>query len=364
LHMTDSTKTILMILTGVLSLSACAKRKETAEAILVRTASAVADGAGSRYYSGTIEAGKDISLSFLTSGTVAEVSVREGEAVNAGQPLAKLDCRSNSDALQIAEAKAKQAQDAFSRFEPMYKNGNLPEIKMVDIETSKTETELAVKLAAKNAADCTLSAPESGIISARDVEPGITAIPGKPVLRLVAIDKVFASIAVPEQEIKAIRPGMRADVEIPALAQQPERDGSSGIELAVHNPQAPGKFKGIVLDSGVTANPLARTYTVRVALDNPNRRILPDMICNVYLLAAGKSNSVIVPGTALRIDESGRKFVYVVDTENHVHEQPVTAADFGSYGDVVISQGLRGNEKVVTSGVHKLSEGAFVRVEP
>jgi multidrug efflux pump subunit AcrA (membrane-fusion protein) len=108
--------------------------------VLVEVAQAVSvSGSAAAYYSGTIEAQKNIPLSFLTLGTVAEVKVREGQQVEKGDLLAKLDCQNNQTALQMAAAKSRQADDAFRRFEPMYKNGNLPEIKMVEIETGRTE---------------------------------------------------------------------------------------------------------------------------------------------------------------------------------------------------------------------------------
>jgi len=249
----------------------------------------------------------------------------------------------------------------------MYKNGNLPEIKMVEIETGRTEAALALKMAAKNAADCSIIAPESGIISDRSVEPGSSAIPGKAAVRLVTLDQVYASISVPEGEILKIRPGIRATVEISALREDTGTNpgDSRGITLPVtqYAPSHGGKFVGVVTDSGVSPNPLARTYNVRVLLNNPGRRILPGMICNVYIAGRALSRLLLVPPTAVSRDDAGQQYVYIVEPGgDKALKRLVQTAGFAQ-GGVLISHGLAEGETVVSGGVQKLTDGAYVEKE-
>jgi RND family efflux transporter MFP subunit len=349
-------------------IAACGPKPAQQEAIKVELAQAVSvNSSAAQSYSGTIEAQKSIPLSFLTLGTVSEVNVREGQQVQKGELLARLDCQTNENALRMAEAKAKQADDAFRRFEPMYKNGNLPEIKMVEIETGRTEAALALKMAAKNAADCSITAPESGIISDRSVEPGSSAIPGKPALRLVAVDQVYAAISVPEAEISRIKPGLRAEVEISALQENRVQPPGEGRGTTLPLPAAAilrgGKYKGLVTDSGVSANPLARPYNVRVLVNNPGRKILPGMICSVNISSHGLSKFTLVPATAVSMDEAGQQYVYVVESGvKKAQKRTVQTAGFAE-GGILVSQGLAEGESVVSVGVQKLTDGAQVTTE-
>jgi len=340
-------------------LAGCAKHAPLPEMPLkVKAVKVSASSANSSlYYSGTIEAGKDIPLSFQTMGTVSKVLVREGERVKAGQLLAELDCQNNTNALRIAESKAAQAADAFKRFEPMYKNGNLAEIKMVEIRTNKTDADLSVKLAAKSVADCSLSAPESGVISGKAIEPGESALPGKTALKMVVLDNVFATISVPEQEIAAIRPGMKVEADIPSAARQMPGEGATLLT----NAGTSGKLRGTVIDSGVTANPLARTYTVRVLLPNPGHGLLPGMICNVYVPGKQPVMAGIVPGTAIKLDENGRQFVYVV-AGGKVRKQIVQSSGFRD-GGIVVTGGLADGDIIVREGAQKLTDGMQVEAE-
>jgi RND family efflux transporter MFP subunit len=320
----------------------CVRHATVAEPpVKVTAVTVLANGANAGlYYSGTIEADKNISLGFLTSGRVLEVDAREGDRVTKGQVLAKLDCQSNEDSLKIADAKAKQAEDAYNRFEPMFKNGNLPAIKMVEIETGKTQAEMALKLAQKNADDCTLCAPEDGLISARSVEPGDTAAPGMAAFRFVTIDNVYASISVPEKEISSVRRGLPATVEY----------GPKNLRLA-----------GAVSDVGVSADPLSRTYNVRITLHNSGSALLPGMLCNVYLGATANGvRGIVIPATALKLDAGGGQFVYVIDTQTkRVRHQPVATEGF-VHGGVKISAGLAGGETIVAEGAQKLDDNTPV----
>jgi multidrug efflux pump subunit AcrA (membrane-fusion protein) len=81
---------------------------------------AKSEAARELHLSGSLSAERSIALSFATIGIVERVTVREGEAVKKGQVLATVAQRGFQDALGIAEAKAKQAEDAYQRLMPFY----------------------------------------------------------------------------------------------------------------------------------------------------------------------------------------------------------------------------------------------------
>ena len=346
------------VLAQLTMLAGCGEKRTEVAPVPVRLQAAAAAGTSAAYYSGTIEARNAVPLSFLTAGTVTSVLVDEGQAVEKGQKLAALDCQNNESALRMAEAKNTQAQDAFRRFEPMYKHGNLPEIRMVEIETARTEAEQALKLAQKSASDCTITAPAPGLISRRSLEPGSSAIPGKPVLELAAIDQVYAEIAVPETEISGIRQGRRAEVRVAAVPQ--------AGQFRTEGPGAAAKgavYGGAVSETGVSADPLSRTYRVRVLVNNPGRRLLPGMLCDVNITGGAAVRMVLVPAGAVSYGDAG-EFVYVADgPDGAVKRRAVRTAGFAQ-GGVLVSSGLAEGELVVSDGAQKLSDGTRIKAEP
>lgn len=290
--------------------------------------------------SGTIDAERTSALGFADPGTVEAVLVNEGDVVRRGQALARLFPRSFVDALGIAKAKAAQAEDAYQRFEPMHRNQTLPEIKWVEVQTGRQQAELAVSLAQKAVDDTVLRAPEDGVVSRRSVEPGSSALPGAVALTIVQTRKVLAIAPVAETQIARVRVGQAAQVVVTALGKT---------------------YDGTVQEIGVFADPLTRTYPVKIALDNSRGDLRVGMVCEVHLRQETGAPALAVPPAAVRVDESGGSYVYVVTPDNTVHRKPVVIAGF--VGErTAISQGLAAGDRVVVSGTPMLADGVTVVV--
>ena len=98
-------------------------------------------------YSGTISESESLPQNFSVTGTVTRVHVNEGDTVAKGQLLAEIDDSSYRNTYEIAKAGEKQAEDAFRRLSRMFKNGNLPEMKYVEVETGLQRARSAAAIA-------------------------------------------------------------------------------------------------------------------------------------------------------------------------------------------------------------------------
>ncbi len=336
-----------VVMSGLLVLPwlACSgdRQRATAEQP-IRVEAARVQTAGSQQsfaYSGTIEASESIPLSFATVGNVAAVLVAEGDAVHKGQLLAALNDESSRNAYEMALATQKQAEDAYNRLLPMYKSGNLAEIKWVEMETNLQKARSAAAISKKNLDDCKLHAPVSGIVGKRAIEPGMAAMPNLASITIVKIAKVFARISVSENEISRLRKGQMTRVTIGALQGQ--------------------AFNGAVEEIGVVADALAHAYKVRISVQNPSGLIKPGMICSVSIEDEQPRRSLVVPGPAVLVDEMGRRFVYVVQDENRAVRRQVQTGALLQNGIEIVS-GLSSDEWVVSAGQHKLVDNASVLI--
>jgi membrane fusion protein, multidrug efflux system len=294
---------------------------------------------------GTLAAERSIALGFATQGTVEQVFVEEGQAVAQGQILATLAARSYQDALGIAEAKAKQAEDAYRRLLPMHQNQTLPEVKFVEVETGREQADLAVSIARKNLADTELRAPVRGVVEGRHAEPGTSATPGLPAFTIAETATMTAVAPIPETQVGQIRRGVAARVTVQAL----QRD-----------------FAGTVREIAVAANPLTRTYDVKISVPNPGGDLRVGMIADVHLqVAAGTARSetelLAVPPEAVRIDERGRTYLFVVGADKTIARRAVTVERFVGEA-TALSGGVDEGEIVVTSGTPMLYDGLAVRL--
>jgi RND family efflux transporter MFP subunit len=290
-------------------------------------------------YSGVIIPEVNIPLSFLVSGKITKIYVDEGDFVKKGQPVAEIDNSSYKDSYNAALAVKNQAQDAYDRLKPVYEKGTLPEIKWVEVLSKLNQAKASLNIAQKKLNDCTLKAPSSGIIGRKFYEAGTNITPVNTVFDLVSINKVYAKISVSEDEISMFTKGQVADIKVSALNT--------------------GDYQGIVKKIGVMANPVSRTYDVKILINNNNLEIKPGMVCDVNI-DVQHNNSCYVPYGCVSKDKNGNAYVYKVDTKtNTIKKQQVTTGNFLNNSIQIIS-GLTENDVVVLSGQHKLTDNQKV----
>ena len=281
-------------------------------------------------------------MSFSSPGTVSRVYVSEGEAVRAGELLAELDNSTYLNSYRMTHAAEQQAKDAYDRLTPMYRNGSLPEVKYVDVETKLEQARAAAAIARKSLDDCKLYAPAGGFIGRRSIEPGANVLPDISVISIVKIKKVYALVPVSENEIASVKKGSNADITIAALDN--------------------AQFTGTVEEIEVIADPIAHTYKIKIAITNRNDAIKPGMICNVVLIEKNSTNRLVVPTGAVSVDEQGKSFVYILDeSERRAVRRYVVVGNLLRHG-IEIMSGLSEGDKIVVAGQQKLANNSPVRV--
>jgi membrane fusion protein, multidrug efflux system len=295
------------------------------------------------YYVGVVEESIAIPLSFLTSGTIEQVMADEGTHVKKGQLLASLNSDNYRNALQLTVAKEKQAKDAYDRLSEVYKNGSLPEVKMVEMETGLEQANAAARIATKNLADCRLYSPANGIVGKRSIEPGMNVIQGMTVLTIVKIDKVFIRVSIPENEIVGTNVGQQALIRVPALKEK--------------------TFQGLIEQKGVMANPLSHTYDVKIAIQNPQEILRPGMVCNVIIAGSQPVKGISIPQQSVQVDEDGEKFVYTIDpATNRAMRTNIEANELSSNGNVIVTKGLHEGDLLVMEGYQKININTPVQI--
>lgn len=360
---------------SLLTLS-CSKQKQTSENVIkVKTVEASSTSIyGSESYSGTIEENSGVSLSFPVGSTIKQLNVTEGQSVGAGQLVAVLDATtlgnlvSASSAavgqaragLAQAEKSAAQALDAYKRMKQLHDNGSLPEIKWVEVQTQYQQAQDAVNqvrqqvnqaeaavqsakaqknISLKNLHDTRLYAPSAGYIAKKMTDAGQNVAPGQPIAMLVNIRQVKVKINVPEDDIAKIHIGQVFRFTVSSLPGQ--------------------TFTARVTEKGVSADPITRSYEVKAVADNAGRKLLPGMICDVYVQQSNNTSAIALPANIIQIDIDNRPFVWTV-VGGVAKKTPVTIGQ--SIGDnVQIIGGLSSRDHVIVEGQQKVSNGMKVK---
>lgn len=294
-------------------------------------------------YSGTIEETTGTALSFPIGGTVGRIAVNMGQRVEKGALIATIDEESFRNAHKATAAMLAQAEDACQRLKQLHDNGSLPEIQWVEAQSKLKQAAASEQIAQKSLKDCRLRAPFSGVIAEKKVEVGQNVLPGVPVVKLVTIDQVKVKVAVPENEIAHIRIGQNIRMEVPALADK--------------------AFEGRVVEKGVTAHALSRSYEVKMLVDNPKRDLMPGMICQVHIDGQREESKAIfvLPVHVVQLDEKNRSFVWL-NVGGKAEKRWIETGAFTAEGVIVVG-GLAMEDEVIVEGQQKVSEHTQVVTE-
>lgn len=315
------------------------EKNESRPAVRVKTIGVTADGVEEQHtYSGTVEEESGTVVSFATAGTIKTLTVSEGENVKKGQLIGTLDDGSLRNAYDIAQATLNQAKDAYNRMKILHDANSLPDIKWVEVQSKLSQAESATEIARIALNDAKLFAPVSGVVSEKLASVGQTVAPGVPVAKIVDINSVKVGISIPENEISRFRNGTTAKITTQAAPEE--------------------VYSGKLVEKGVSANPLSRSYMVKYQVSNSGRKLLPGMICEVVTESSSEAEGILLPVSAVLLSADNTHFVWLASS-GKAKKRIVTPGAMLPEG-IIIDSGLQAGDSVIIAGTEKVSEGTKV----
>ena len=306
--------------------------------------------------SGEVQAKKDVGLAFRIGGRVLERPVNVGDRVKAGQVIARLEPALEQNALTAAKAaleaargEVSTARNTYERQERLMAQGFTTRPRYDQArraqETAQAALENAeaqVELARDRLGFTELRADVAGVVTARQVEPGEVVQPGQVLVQIARDDSRDAVFNVPA----ALLDPRFADAKIRvALADAPTVTAY-----------------GSVREVAPQADPVTRTFAVRVGLQDPPEAM---RLGSTVVGAIEVSTAAIVAIPASALTQQGRSpAVWVVDpAKSTVSLRDIDVLRFDP-SKIILSQGLAPGEMIVSAGVQALHTGQRVRPLP
>lgn len=287
--------------------------------------------------SGIIQPKRKADISADVSGRVVELAVEEGQVVNEGDLLLRIDPNTYQALVRraeaaVAQAKAQeaqaranllQAQSAARRAEQLSQGDRL--ISAQDVEQARTQ--LRVAQAQEEAArygvsqadasltearealrKTTILAPMAGRVTRLNIREGETAVvgtmnnPGSLLLTVADLTVMEASVKVDETDVPSIAIGDSASVRIDAFPEQ----AFSGRVTRIANSAIKGQGTTAGISSGQEQ---AVDFEVVITLDQPPSELRPDLSATADVVTATRKQAVAVPIIAVTVrDPDGKKF--------------------------------------------------------
>lgn len=351
---------LLLPLAFVITLAGCSNEGEAIvqspdlRPVKVMEVSAVSKSRALRY-SGSVTARSEAATGFRVAGKIIERNVEIGDKVRAGDVMARLDAtdfrlqvQSARASLEAADRQVETSEFALKRSEQLFRQqvttkAQLEQAQLVfnQAVASRDSANAALQQALNQVEYSQLKADRDGIVTAINADAGQVIAAGSPVVTVAADGERDVLIAVPETDILAFRAGKLVDI-------------SFWSDRSLMLP-------GTVREVAGSADPVSRTFTVRVGLP-PHSSVLLGMTATVEATAPVSAPYHDVPLAALSRDGELGMIVWTVDRiDTTVQPRPVTVEEFSDTG-VKVTQGLSTGDLVVVAGTQFLSENMRVRL--
>jgi multidrug efflux system membrane fusion protein len=318
---------------------------------------------------GTVTSQATVKVRPQVSGVLDKVLFKEGQMVRAGDLLATLDARQFQLALQQAtgtrqqgEAQLDSARVTLARYNTLLGQDSIAR-QEVDTQAAlvkQLEGTRMVNRAAEGTARLNLSytritAPVSGRLGLRTVDVGnvVSSTDANGVATITQLSPIDVVFAIPQDRAGELQQGLMAANANRAAMTVTVLDRTRAIVL--------GRGTFASLDNQVDTT--TGTVRAKAQFSNTGGALFPNQFVNVQLLVNTLQNAVVVPVTALRFrggESGGGNFVYVVNLATRtVALRPVKGGP-ATADKVVITEGLRVGESVITEGADRLKDGASV----
>jgi multidrug efflux system membrane fusion protein len=291
---------------------------------------------------GVLAPREEVRMSFKIGGVIAGVAVEEGQRVQGGQVIARLDSREIDAHVAKAKSALDKAERDLARTRNLYRDSVAT---LEQVQNATTGVEVAqsdYETARFNQRHAVITAPSAAVVLTRLGEPGELVGPGQPVL-LLGNDAAgtIVRVALSDRDAVRIRTGDRAEATFEAIPAQ--------------------IFAGRVTQTAAAANAQTGTYTIEVSLANGPRGF-NGLIGRARIQPSGQGAVRTVPIEAINEADGAAAVVYALNADNVTVRRVPVRLGFISGDRIAVVAGLEHSTRIATTGSAYLSDGSRVKV--
>lgn len=286
--------------------------------------------------SGTLQPSVEVRIASPIPEVVEQVFVKEGQAVQRGQVLARFRTSAVEPAALSAEAQRRKAEADYQRMQNLYKEGAVSEQDVESAEVALRAAQANEAGARKRLDEATVRAPVGGVISKRAVDSGDRVKDGDLLFQLVDTRELEFEATVPSEYVSAVRIG-------------------APVMLTVTG--ADSGLTGRVARVNATVDEATRQVKVYLTVANRGGRLVGGLFATGRIVLQDVKNAVAVPRAAVRTGADGKVYVLTVEGGKIARRDVTVGAADEQASLVEIRTGLQGGETVIVGPANGLEAG-------
>jgi len=287
---------------------------------------------------GQLDSESSVEIRPELDGLIESIDFAEGQTVKKGDVLIRLRDAEQAAHVREAKARAKLAEEIFRRITALQQKEVSAQ---AEYDKASAELEVAraeVQLREVEFNKTKVRAPFDGVVGARLVSPGERVRRMTRLVRIDAVDRLQLVFAVPEIGVPFVRTGMPVKITVKPFPEI--------------------RFDGEVFFVSPTLDASTRRLTLKAWVPNPGRKLQPGLFANLELQLAERENALVVPDSALLVDQTG-PFVWRVGADGKAMRAAVEVG-LRKAARVEIRTGLEPGDRIVSAGTQKVTEGSEV----
>lgn len=286
--------------------------------------------------SGQTDAEKRVTLATRVMGVIAELPVKQGQRVERGDLVMRLDAEDKEAAVRMAESVVVQRQAEADAAERLVAGGNAPRLQADQARAGLATARSQLENAKAELTQYEIYAPYNGLIDRVPVQRGSTILAGAEVATLINLDPLLAIGEVSERDLKHLKLGNEAEIKL------------------VDGKVVKGTLRYISRD----ASAATRTFRIEVAIPNEDKALPAGMTAEITLLA-DPTDSVMLPRSVVTLSGEGDLGIRAVDKDNKVVFFPIDLVDDTPKG--LVLAGIPADARVIVAGQDLVTEGDEVK---
>jgi membrane fusion protein (multidrug efflux system) len=292
-------------------------------------------------YTGTasLETDSDALVVAKVAGQVVEILAEEGDRVEEGQVLARLDGDRLRLDMERSHANLRKLEQEYNRSVELYERGLVSSGAFEGLKYELESLRAIYRLAQLEYSYTRIRAPISGVVVQRHIRQGNTISVNDPVFQVTELDPLIAYIHIPEREFRRLEPGQPAELRLDAIPGQ--------------------RFQAKVQRISPVVDPVTGTFKVTMEVPDQDGRLKPGMFGRFNIVWDARHDVLLAPRVAIVDDDISDSVFVIVDGKA---ERRTVRTGYARDAQVEILDGLEGHEEIVVIGQAGLRDGAQVEV--